>query len=150
MFRLLSDLEVALNELLVACRESVDHFRDASRIIAAEKMVQDLKEIADAREYFIPTLENKIRDLGDLPAVPDPDKEDSEMLIHHIGAAVSDDYTCTLLQQRIDAEKNILELIKRAKNNDDDNACKKLLEELTLQVNRTIEKLSVLAAQSPL
>lgn len=150
MFRLLSDLEVALNELLVACRESVDHFRDATRIIAAEKMAADLKHIADAREYFIPKLENKIRALGDLPAMPDPDKEDGEMLIHHIGAAVSDDYTATLLQQRIEAEKNILELIKQTKNNDEDKACGKLLDDLELQVKNAIEKLSILAAQSPL
>lgn len=150
MFRLLSDLEVTLNELLVACRESVDHFRDATRIIAAEKMAQDLKQIADAREHFIPALESQIRELGDLPAMPDPDKEDGEMLIHHIGAAVSDDYTHTLLQQRIEAEKNILTLIEQTKNNDEDKACGSLLDELELQVKNAIEKLSVLAAQSPL
>lgn len=150
MFRLLSDLEVTLNELLVACRESVDHFRDATRIIAAEKMAQDLKQIADAREHFIPVLESQIRELGDLPAMPDPDKEDGEMLMHHIGAAVSDDYTHTLLQQRIEAEKNILTLIEQTKNNDEDKVCGSLLDELELQVKNAIEKLSVLAAQSPL
>lgn len=150
MFRLLSDLEVSLNELLVACRESVDHFRDATRIIAAERMAQDLKQIADTREQFIPALENQIRALGDLPAMPDPDKEDSAMLLHHIGAAVSDDYTHTLLQQRIEAEKNILVLIEQTKNNDEDNACVSLLDDLEAQVKNAIEKLSVLAAQSPL
>ena len=150
MFRLLSDLEVALNELLVSCRESVDHFRDATRIIAAEKMAQDFKQIADTREYYIPKLENQIRELGDLPAMPDPDKEDGEMLIHHIGAAVSDDYTHTLLQQRIEAEKKILDLIEQAKHNDEDQACGDLLDDLVEHVNKTIEKLSVLAAQSPL
>lgn len=150
MFRLLSDLEVSLNELLVACRESVDHFRDATRIIAAETITLELKKIADAREYFIPGLENQIRELGDLPAVQDPDKEDGEMLIHHIGAAVSDDYSGTLLLQRIEAEKHILELIEKTKISDNNNSCKKLLGNLAQQVNEAIEKLSLLAAQSPL
>ncbi len=150
MFRLLSDLEVSLNELLVACRESVDHFRDATRIVAAEKVAQELTHIADAREKFIPALEQQIRELGDLPAMPDPDKEDSEMLLHHIGAAVSDDYTNALLQQRIAAEKNILSLIDKTRALDEPNSNNKLLNNLRADAGNAIEKLSALAEQSPL
>ncbi len=150
MFRLLSDLEVSFNELLVACRESVDHFRDATRILAAEKIAQELTQIADAREKFIPLLEQRIRELGDLPAMPDPDKKDSEMLLHHIGAAVSDDYTNALLQQRIDAEKKILDLIAKTRTHDEHNTSDELLNNLRTHAGNTIEKLSAFAEQSPL
>lgn len=145
MFRLLSDLEVALNELLVACREAVDHFRDGSELISANHIADEFKQLASERETFIPLLEQKIRDFGDLPSVPDPDKEDGEMLVHHLGAAVSEDYDQKLLQQRIEAEKNILEIIKQARANDEDNSCDTLLKNLEHQVIAVIEKLSSLA-----
>jgi hypothetical protein len=144
MFRLLSDLEVALNELLVACRESVDHFRDGIELISEENIASEFKQFASEREPFIQMLEQKIRDLGDLPSVPDPDKEDGEMLIHHLGAAVSEDYTGKVVQQRIDAEQRILEIIKQARENDDNNACETLLDNLERQVNNVIKKLAAL------
>lgn len=144
MFRLLSDLEVALNELLVACRESVDHFRDATQLISAKTISYEFIRIADTREYFIPKLEQRIRELGDLPSVPDPDKEDSEMLLHHLGAVVADDYTHKVLQQRIAAEKNIVSLIEQASSNDADNFCGDLLKDLASHAHSNIEKLSAL------
>ncbi|WP_039917855.1 DUF2383 domain-containing protein [Cellvibrio mixtus] len=147
MFRLLSDLEVSLNELLVTSRESVDHYRDAVQLLTDEKIANEFKKIADERKQFIPALENKIRELGDLPSMPDPDKEDGEMLIHHISAAVSEDYTSKLLQQRIDVETRIVELIDQANSSDENNVCGKLLADLALQVNGTIETLSRLAQQ---
>ena len=145
MFRLLSDLEVALNELLVACRETVDHYRDGKELISDKNIANQFKQLASEREPFIALLEQKIRDFGDLPSVPDPDKEDGEMLVHHLGAAVSEDYDEKLLQQRIDAEKNILEIIKQARANVEDNSCDTLLDNLENQVNAVIEKLSALA-----
>lgn len=144
MFRLLSDLEVALNELLVACRESVDHFRDGAQLTPEEAIASELKKIANAREPFLQTLERKIRELGDLPTMPDPDKEDSEMLLHHLGAAVSSDYTNKLLQQRIEAEEKILEIIERANENDENNSCQDVLGDLRVQVNDVIGKLTAL------
>jgi len=145
MFRLLSNLEVTLNELLVASRESVDHFRDGVNLVTDEKIAREFKHLASEREPFILLLEQKIRDLGDLPTVPDPDKEDSEMLLHHIGAAVSEDYTDKLIQQRVDAEKKLLDIIQRTRTNDESNSCKTLLDNLEQQVIGFIEKLSALA-----
>lgn len=150
MFRLLSDLEVSLNELLVACRESVDHFRDGAQIVASERIAQELTHIGDARETFIPALEQRIRELGDLPTMPDPDKEDSEMLLHRIGAAVTDNYTNAVLQQRMDAEKNILALIAKARTHDENNTSEELLNNLHAHAGNTIEKLSAFAELSPL
>ncbi len=144
MFRLLSELEVALNELLVACRESVDHFRDGAELVTEEQLARELKQFATEREPFIALLEQKIRDLGDLPTVPDPDKEDSEMLIHHLGAAVSEDYTEKVVQQRLDAEKNLLEIIKKARDQDDNHHCETLLTNLERQVMSVMVKLQSL------
>lgn len=144
MFRLLSDLEVSLNELLIACRKSVDHFRDAAQLIAEEKISNDLKQLANEREPFLSAIERKIRELGDLPSMPDPDREDSEMLLHHLGAAISTDYTNKLLQQRIDAEKHIIELIGQAKASDDNNLCDEVLTDLSTHASKAVKALSSL------
>lgn len=146
MFRLLSDLEVALNELLVACRESADHFRDGAQLVTDQQMAAELNRLATERESFIQPIEHKIRALGDLPSVPDPDKEDGEMLLHHIGAAVSEDYTGKLAQQRIDAEKTLLQIIDRAKNLDEKKALEPVLNDLMTNVNSTLEKLNQYSA----
>lgn len=145
MFRLLSDLEVALNEVLVACRESVYHFRDAAELITTENVARELDKLANQRETFIPVLEREIRNLGDLPSMPDPDKENSAMLLRHLGAAMAQDYTSTLLQQRIEAEQHLIELINQARESDTEGTCKTLLDDLALQTNNSIEQLRELA-----
>jgi len=144
MFRLLSELEVALNELLVACRESVDHFRDGTELVNNDQLTSDFKHFANEREPFISLLEQKIRELGDLPTMPDPDKEDSEMLIHHLGAAVSEDYTEKVVQQRLDAETNLLEIIRKAREQDVNKHCESLLNNLESQIVKVVDRLSIL------
>ncbi len=79
MFRLLSDIEVALNELLVACRESVDHYRDAAELVGQADIAERFLDIAKRRTLFLNRLVSAIRELGDLPSTPDPDKETGEI-----------------------------------------------------------------------
>ncbi len=113
MFRILSDVEVALNELLVESQKTIDHYRDAVQLINDKKMALEFKRIADIRKMFINQIETKIREFGDLPTMPDPDKEDGEILIHHLGAAIAEDYTNKILEQRMEADKNIKQLIQQ-------------------------------------
>ena len=56
MFRLLSDTEVALNELLVACRESVDHYQDAIKLIEQSDVANSFRAIANHRKPFFNRL----------------------------------------------------------------------------------------------
>lgn len=145
MFRLLSDLEVALNEVLVACHESIDHFNDATQLVNNEFIARELTTIASNRKRLITQLEAKVRELGDLPAVPDPDKEESEILLHHLGAAITNDYTNTILAQRIEAEKNIQQLIHKLAEADADGECETLLRNLTTHTAETLQKLTAIA-----
>lgn len=138
MFHLLSDCEVALNELLVACRESVDHYQDAAELVEHATIAQQFRSIANQRKLFIDRLETEIRTLGDLPSVPDPDKETGEMIIHHLGAALTDDYASELLAQRITAEQKIKELIISARTTKVSDSCAALLNDLANQVERAI------------
>lgn len=142
MFRLLSDTEVALNELLVACRESIDHYQDATELIERPDLRQTFLNIIKNRKLFLARLESAIREFGDLPAVPDPDKEASEMALHHLSAAVSTDYTDEILAQRISGEEYILTLNHTANKTEANESCIGLLNDLSKHINETIDVLT--------
>lgn len=142
MFHILSDTEVALNELLVACRESVDHYQDATQLVDQSKIAESFRDIANHRKLFFRRLSSAIRDLGDLPSVPDPDKEVGEMIIHHVGAALSADYSNEVLKQRITAEENIKELIDKTRATDIDETVRELMDDLSQHVEEAINILS--------
>jgi len=137
MFHLLSDSEVALNELLIACRESVDHYQDATELVEHSDIAESFRQIANQRKLFLNRLESAIRELGDLPSVPDPDKEAGAMILHHLGAALSPDYTNELLAQRIAAEEHILTLIDQARATKLNPSCAALLTDLASHVAQT-------------
>ena len=142
MFHLLSDTEVALNEILVACRESVDHYEDALKLVENSDITERFRKIATQRKLFFKRLSAAIRELGDLPSVPDPDKETGEMILHHLGAALTPDYTNEVLAQRIEREQHLLELIRNARDTDANENCRTLLDDLSTHVTDAIHLLS--------
>ena len=144
MFRLLSDTEVALNELLVACRESVDHYQDAIKLVDQSEIVNSFRDITHHRKLFLNRLATAIRELGDLPSAPDPDKETSEMIIHHLGAALSPDYSREVLTQRIAAEEHIKTLIDNTRATEINETGCALLDDLSQHIEETIKTLSTI------
>lgn len=142
MFRLLSDIEVALNELLVACRESIDHYQDAAELVGQSDIAERFLDIAKRRKLFLNRLASTIRELGDLPSTPDPDKETSEMMLHHLGAALSSDYTNEALTQRIKTDESILMLINAAHTTEPNQTCTRLLNDLSSHIEEAISTLA--------
>ena len=142
MFRLLSDTEVALNELLVACRESIDHYQDAAKLVGQSDIAERFLDIAKRRKLFLNRLSSAIRDLGDLPSVPDPDKEAGEMILHRLGAALSSDYTNEALTQRIKTEEHILALVHATRKTEPNQSCTTLLIELSSHIEEAINTLT--------
>jgi hypothetical protein len=144
-----SDKEVALNDLLVAIRESVDHYRDASAFLDAGNLTQLLASIGARREAFIPPLENAVRALGDLPSVPDPDKETGAMLVHHAAALLSENYAANVINQRLEAEQHIVELINAGRAAGLEEYCGNLMDLLDEHVAQTIKQLQGLPEYQP-
>ncbi len=81
MFYILSDTEVALNEILVACQQSIDFYEDTLNGINDENQIQTIKNIIEQRKQISTDLEEIILDLGSLPSTPDPDKETGELIV---------------------------------------------------------------------
>ena len=141
-----TDKEVALNDLLVASRETVDHYQDAVEYLNDDHITPVLRMIMQERQGFIQRIEQAIRALGDLPSVPDPDRETGEMLLHHVTAALSSDTATQILEQRIKAERHVLDLVQACHAAGLDDAHGKLLVEMEQQIHSAIERLDALEA----
>ena len=141
-----TDKEVALNDLLVASRETIDHYQDAVEYLNDDHITPVLRMIMQERQGFIQRIEQAIRALGDLPSVPDPDRETGEMLLHHVTAALSSDTATQILEQRIKAERHVLELVQACHAAGLDDAHGQLLVEMEQQIHSAIERLDALEA----
>lgn len=144
MFYILSDTEVALNEILVACQQSIDYYEDTLTGIRDEKSIRTINNILEQRKQFSTDLEEIILDLGSLPSAPDPDKETGELIIEKVAASLSENDTNYIIANRIEAEKHILSLLDLTKNSDLKEPHQRVLDNLTTQVKQTIKELTAL------
>lgn len=141
-----TDEEVALNDLLVASRESVDHYRDAADFLEGKQFTDVLRAIASQRELFIARFEQAIRVLGELPSVPDPDKETGTMLIHHAAALLSKNYSLDVIEQRLTAEEHLTSLTDDARRFGIDAV---LLDDFSTHLAQVNQQLQTFLAKSP-
>ena len=143
MFYILSDTEVALNELLVACRASIDHYDAACGLIDDEDKITLFRSITNQRTDLSEQLAAAIRELGDLPSAPDPDKETSEILIEHLGASLSENDEDYIMSQRIKAEEHLQSLVDDARELESalSEPHRALLIDLSKHIDETIKAL---------
>lgn len=142
-----TDKEVAMQDLLVASRESVDHYRDAAEFLIDSNASELLRAIASQREPFVARLEEAVRTLGDLPKVPDPDKETGAMLIHHAEAFLSEDHVQEVLEQRINSEVQLTQCIIQAREAGLEQSFGNLLDEISAHLIQTEKALKSLLSQ---
>lgn len=136
--------QVALQDLLIASKDSVDHYRDAAAFLESPGVTDTLCQIADQRADLIERLELAIRDTGDLPSAPDADLEDSERLFHRLRAALSPDETEAVLRQRLDAEQHLMHLVKQGEKAGLFQPYDTLLNELARHIETVTERLQEL------
>ena len=141
-----TDGQAALNSLLKAARETLDHYQDATELVD-ESHVKLFQYIAQQRHQFIHRLDDAVRASGILPTVPDPDKEAGEMLVRHAAALLTSDYAANVIEQRIDGDNNLADLVTEAKDAEPDAPHASLLNELELHIAETIKRLQAAHAQ---
>lgn len=135
-----TDGQVALNSLLVAAMETLDHYRDAVELVEPN-IGQLFGDIAKQRRALIHRLKDAVRASGDLPAVPDPDKEAGEMLLHRVAALIKSNYTADILEQRITGEKKLADIIAEAQTTEAGAQYARLLDEFALHISETTSQL---------
>jgi hypothetical protein len=105
---LLSELQIALNDVVVGCLEAADgHEAAAGMLEDDDRLAGRLRDLARARRAAADELGEVIRALGDLPPAPDADLEAARELASLVKAALSPDQRQTLMQERAAAEARL-------------------------------------------
>jgi uncharacterized protein (TIGR02284 family) len=111
---LLSELQTALNDVVVACLEAADGHDSAAATIQEDHLAGMLGELARSRREAADRLGEIVRELGALPPAPDADLEAVRELASRLRAALSPDERQTLMQERAAAEAHLEACIAQA------------------------------------
>jgi hypothetical protein len=115
MSLLRSEQQLVLNDVLVAFEKSVDHYRDAANFLSLVPPGETLRRIARERDRLVQRLIQAVHAAGDLPSVPDEDRESVEKLYHRLHAGLSRDEVKDVLQQRLEAERALGDTVAEAR-----------------------------------
>lgn len=126
--------QLALNDLLVAIRASADHYRDAAAFVESWTASEDLGRIAGERDALVQRLEEAVRSAGDLPSVPDEDRESVEKLFHRLHASLSRDEIHDIMRQRLDAERQLAGLVSAIRESESVGDYRGLIDDIQQHV----------------
>lgn len=105
------EYQVLLNDIVVKCEEIAYHLDTATQLVDDRSLSRIFEDLAGQHREMIGTLERYIRGTGELPRAADADKELFEGLITRIKTAASEDAHQTLIEERISAENELLQII---------------------------------------
>lgn len=106
-----SEVQVALNELHVAIRESADLYHFVAGLLQNPQAVSAFSEFARERDQLAAQLAESIRASGDLPGEPDRDREAGEEVRERLEAMIAADQTAEVIEHRRSAERDLLTLL---------------------------------------
>lgn len=109
-----TELQTAMNDVIVACEDVADGHENAAEFIEDEAIARTLLDIAAVRCTAAEELAEHLRELGDLPKAPDSDYETVRDALARFKAALSPDERETIIGERLAAEQALGEAVMRA------------------------------------
>lgn len=109
-----SDFEAAVHDLLVVCREAGRGHAEAARLVAEPTIAAHLRTLAARRERAADSLAEEVRKRGDIPDAPSGEQNLFHEVVTRAKALVADDERIELLDERIAAERRLLDCAKAA------------------------------------
>ena len=84
-----STAETALDVVAESCRETADEYRTAANVTHDAELAQLFGELEEKRRTAADELMREIREMGNLPDVPDADREALDHLSTRVKAALA-------------------------------------------------------------
>lgn len=109
-----SELQVALNDVIVACHEAADGHETAADVIPDTELAARLGALARERREAADQLGEHLRALDDLPKVPDSDLEALRDLLSRFKSALAPEEWESLLDDRVQAEQQVAGYVRAA------------------------------------
>lgn len=108
------DRQVALGEVLVACKHAADQYREEAELAEDGGVARTFGELAARRECQALALEEHVRALGDLPREPDADRETLSALLTRLRAHLTSDRREALLSSAQASEEELAARVEEA------------------------------------
>ena len=104
-----SDDQIALNDLIVACREAANGHRTAAELLSDDALAQQLEEIARDREAMAERLAEIVIEADDVPDAPSAEKELLGSAAMRLKSVINEDEIRTVLDDCKQKEQKVVE-----------------------------------------
>lgn len=124
-------------EILRLIIETADYHRAMAELLEAKGTENTLLAVASERETYIQPFQSLLKELDELPAEPDPDKELMQAIGGKITKMLSRDADTALLEKCLHKEDELSELVNQAALKDRSLETKMLLNALAENIDQT-------------
>lgn len=124
-------------EILKLVIETRDYYREITSVLEDGELASKLDTIANERASFIEPFQNVVKDLGELPAKPDPDKTLMQVIEGELTKLLSVDARNAILDKCLQEDEALETAVKNTKLGQKSAEYQKLLDELAENINNT-------------
>jgi uncharacterized protein (TIGR02284 family) len=139
-----TDNEADSVEILKLVIETTDYYREIANVVEDAELASKLNDIANERSSYIEPFENVVKDLGELPAKPDPDKE----LLHKIGGELTQFFSANsknaILDKCLQEDEELAAVVNNTKLGEMSAEYQKLLDALAENLSDTRKSIQTL------
>ncbi|HAW91635.1 MULTISPECIES: hypothetical protein [unclassified Arsukibacterium] len=125
-----TDNEVDSLEILKLVRETADYYRQMAELLVEENLDKRLTKLARERETFIAPFEKVVKQLDELPARPDPDKELMQQFGGKLTQLFSSDARNAILDKCLEQDHKLADLVRHTKLGELSADIQQLLDQL--------------------
>ncbi len=138
-----SDPEVALDDVVVACKRSAEHLAEAADLtqIDAPKLSALFRAQSDERAEMSALLERRMVEMGGYPGEPDDDREVVEEAVRRIRDVLSPDHRRMLVEDSLAESEDVATAVSRAMQEDLPPAAHETLADIQKRVAAGINRL---------
>jgi hypothetical protein len=133
--------EAALAEVGELCRELADYYRDAAEAEQPEALRALLRSLAGSHDHAAAEIEARVRATGELPRMPDPEREALAEMAERIKGLFADDQRDALLEARMHDETRLLDAVHEALAHQPDEQTRDALVRVRGLAQESIERL---------
>ncbi|MGM7448269.1 hypothetical protein ACP7H9_07110 [Idiomarina sp. ST20R2A10] len=131
-------------EILKLVIETKDYYREIAKVVEDDSLANELDSIASKRASFIEPFENIVKDFGELPAKPDPDKELMQIIEGELTQFFSADSKTAILDKCQQEDEELASVVNSTKLGEKSAESQKLLDALAENLSDTKKSIQAL------
>lgn len=139
-----TDNEADGMEILKLVIETTDYYREIANVVEDDNLASTLDNIANERASYIEPFKNVVKELGELPTEPDPDKELLQKIGGELTKFFSDDSRNAVLDKCLQEDEKLADVVKDTKLGEESAEFQKLLDALAENLINTKKEVQAL------